>query len=707
MSEDVAGTASPSPARESDATTPIAFQAALAGDGLAIVDLVERDRYALSTGGRVTPRPADAEDLRFPVDAAVTVTTDAVAIDDVPAVLVRDGEGAMLATTDPPFERSFPAGEYHLEVCAPIKLYLRVEGPMTVTATVDGKRVAFDDERPVVVGARSKHEHPAATVTTTDDPRDVMAAVSTFGSALKTTSPERSFPTLRGHPPTVERGDTLSVPEGLAPPDTGVEVVVPPDYRHVYPVAPLAYYLGAEVVPGDRPQLRTDAGLTHDLAPDDGFEREVERVLTRTFLLDCVTRTEGLYDVDLHERAAIESRVDLDAAALYDRPLAERLAAYLSVPHERVADQVPTWHLTTDVAAAPDTIPALPFVVDDLAVVRTDAGLGATTADDSGSAAEQAAVESFMRSSAGDAGARPAVDLPSTDAMEHAWVGDGVPRGASKATAAAYRNRLERSPVEGDIAVTVVCNDEAMLAERDVVDEAYRSEDAAVDVTVRERLTTAELRAALADDVEFLHYIGHIDDDGFECADGTLDAATVAETGVDAFVLNACTSYDQGLALVEAGAVGGVVTLADVVNESAVRVGSTVARLLDNGYPLGAALDVAKKASYAGGDYTVVGDGSLTVATRASMEPRLHVVEPSEEGAELSIYSYANFTGGIGTIFTPHLDGVDQYYISSGHLDDFELEEARLSEYLSLDDVPVEAAGELWWPDELSLDELQ
>jgi hypothetical protein len=47
----------------------------------------------------------------------------------------------------------------------------------------------------------------------TTDAEDVMMAILTFRSALKTTSPERSFPTLRGHPPAIELNDRLEIPD--------------------------------------------------------------------------------------------------------------------------------------------------------------------------------------------------------------------------------------------------------------------------------------------------------------------------------------------------------------------------------------------------------------------------------------------------------------------------------------------------------------
>jgi hypothetical protein len=171
----------------------------------------------------------------------------------------------------------------------------------------------------------------------------VLRAVSTFGSALKTTSPERSYPTLRGHPPLVELGDHLRVPDGLEPPDTGITIEVPATRQAACVAAPLAYYLGATVEPGDRPRIVAD-GTEHRLDRHD-LETGVERSLKRAFLLDCVARTEGWYRTPLAARDAVEPHLDRDLADLYDAPLAERLAAALALPFDAVADALPAWPL--------------------------------------------------------------------------------------------------------------------------------------------------------------------------------------------------------------------------------------------------------------------------------------------------------------------------------------------------------------------------
>jgi hypothetical protein len=554
-------------------------------------------------------------------------------------------------------------------------------------------------------------------VTTTTDPEDVMAAVSTFGSALKTTSSERSFPTLRGHPPTVELGEELELPGEVAPPATGVTVEVPPDLQYVYPAAPLAHYLGATLEPGAVPRLVTDTGVEHDLAGGE-FHREVERVLKGTFLLDCVVRTEGLYDVDLQARREVERALDrdLNLAALYDRPLAERLAAYLSVPYDALAPAVPDWKLTAYVEATPESVETLPFLVDDLAVVRPagvaasdGAGEPAGAATDRTTARQAGVVDGLLRG-AGDWVAPapdPGVAVDGERTMELAWAGAGAPRGASKVTPMGFHNRLARDGPAADTRVVVVCNDEAMRAEHEAAGDAYRDGSLAVDR--REQLTTGELRDVLAGEASFLHFVGHVEEDGFRCPDGSLDARLLETVGLESFLLNACTSYHQGMALVEAGAVGGVVTLADVVNDHGVRVGSTVARLLDNGYPLRPALEIARHAYDAAADYVVVGDGRVRVAKTETTLLDLYRVSHDGEAYRLQFLSYTDRIAGMGTMKSPNVADNDLFFLGPGVVEEFRFDDAEsLLEFLHLPkEVPVLLEGALHWSTDVEAPDLQ
>jgi hypothetical protein len=413
--------------------------------------------------------------------------------------------------------------------------------------------------------------------------------------------------------------------------------------------------------------------------------------------------------------------VDLDFAALYDASLAERLAAYLDVPFGALESELPGWKLTARIVPEATNAEMLPFVVDDLGIVYTPAG------DQTPGATEPPeAVTDFLR--AGDVAPDPAsppagsfarsgdgateslddarmVQPTSTDAMEQSWVGEGTPVGASEALPEAYQHRLERSPAASDIDIVVVCNDSKMAEEEDVVDGIYGSRgDLPHEVTVHREVPTDEFRSLLDTDAAFLHYIGHVDEDGFECPDGTVDANSIENTAIDAFFLNACTSYEQGKSLIRAGAIGGVVTLRDVVNEGAVQIGRLLSELLTAGFPLRPALEIAQEEQPIGNQYLVIGDGSMTVTQPRVVTPNLCRVRTGDsEKYEVQFTAYAK-RGEIGTLFTPYLPDESKYYLVPGTSPWIDVSRSALREFLDIAVVPVYFHGDLCWSDDLLQD---
>jgi hypothetical protein len=668
------------------------------GCGLRIDDRIERRRCEIRTRGTVDPELADTDAFRSPVDTAVTVTTDGLTFDEVSRGFVHGPDGP--ADVEYFQTTSFGPGEYVLELSGPVKLYATVRGPMEVDAQVAELEIDFERPQTVRIGARSYHERPAATVTTTDDPADVMAAVSTFGSALKTTSSERSYPTLRGHPPSIERGEELSVPAGLTPPAETVRIEVPERLRDVLVVAPLAYYLGAPVRPGPEPRLVVD-GRGYGLDGAAGFETAVERILKRTFFLDCLVRTAGPRTVPLYERRVTEDALNVSVSDLYGRPNAERLAAYMDVPYEAVAEYVPTWKLSARVEPEGQSLEVLPFLVNDLSVIRSP-----STPSAEGSTASP--LEKRNRDSDSNGTGGPADDSPvepeRADSLEQAWVGDGAPMGASKAVPAAFRNRLDRDRRDGPIEIVVVCNDDEMLEERNVVEQVYGSrEELPMDVAVYEGLSTQRLRLLLESDVDFFHYIGHVDDEGLECPDGKVDAATLDDVSLDIFFLNACRSYQQGRHLIENGAIGGVVTLDDVINSGAIRIGKTLAKLLNYGFPLRSGLNIARDRSIVGSHYLVIGDGNADIAQVEPGVALLAEVDATPDGYDLTVSTYPTSEGGMGTQFRPAIPGVDEVYLCPGTLPTFEVTADVVREYLSTSVFPILLDGEFTWSDRATL----
>ena len=677
------------------------------GDGgLEIRDPIERRRVVLETDRAVSPTEVDPSTLRVPVGSAVRVVPGEVVLPNFVDLFVRNASGDTVADANSIQYRALPREEYVVEVNAPVKVYLIVDSALEVTVGPGGISLAFPEPTPVTIGARSYHHRPSATLTTTTDPDDLLIAISSLSSALKTTGPERSYPTLRGHPPLVELGDRLSVPDEIARPETGVRLELPATVEALFAAAPLAYYLGAELVAGEEPRLVTDDGLDYDLTRAGCLESTVRRVLEQVFFLDCLLRTEGYAGVDLSERATVEELVDLEFDQLYDEPLAEQLAAYLSVPYGDIAEAIPTWSLVACFPSDPAGVEALPFVVDDLAAVRVvepdriqpsdlrermvadylDGGSGPRFTR--GRQTENAHVESV-------------VALPESNAVEQVWFGPGLPWNASKGVTAAYRNGLGREPNAGPIDITVVRNDSTMDEESAAAADVYRTGvDLPFDVRVETDLSTAELRRTLAADADFLHYVGHIDPRGFRCRDGLLDAERLDAVGVDAFLLNGCRSYEQGVALVERGAIGGVVTLSEVINSGAVDVGRTMARLLNRGFPLRAALALARSGHALGGQYLIVGDGTIDVAQSENGAPMACELERLPNGeVELTPHTFLPSEGGMGTVTFPFLPSNDRHHLAPGTPGAFRLGEAETRQFFDQFITPAIVDGRLVFED--------
>ncbi|WP_435155057.1 hypothetical protein [Haladaptatus sp. DFWS20] len=533
-----------------------------------------------------------------------------------------------------------------------------------------------------------------------------MQAVSLFGSALKTTSPERSFPTLRGHPPLIEQGDEFSTPDGIEPPETGIELVLPRERAAVYTATPLAYYLGANVVPGENPRL-TAEGFEHSLTSSHGLETAIADTLQQVFFLDCLIRTEGYYQVDLHERQQVEPLVDLDFAALYDASPAERLEAYLSVPFETLEPYLPDWHLTTDVVPTPDNVKSLPFVANDLSLVRCPPKPTTRTVRSQPKPLTEFYRADFVRGT-DSASVNDIVQPDPSNSVENAWIGDGYPLGSNKTTVESCRRRIEQTvPDESNIEIHVVCNDERMK-EEGVVNEFYGFRDLLeFDVKISYGLTIDELTELFAQPLDFVHYIGHIDDQGVQCADGYLDAETLDTVRTKAFLLNACRSYEQGMALVENGSRGGVVTLSEIANVSATKVGRALARLLNTGFSLRTGLEIAKNEILTGYRYITVGDGGLSLVQCESGCPmHLRVRRRDEHSLEVDIVVYPSYPCGIGSLFRPHLNADNTQYLNSGVIDTRTVSEAKLDEYLDCGVLPVIFENRLNWSDKIVASDL-
>lgn len=691
---------------------------------VSVVDTIENTDFVIQTPERIDPEPVDDDVFYFPVDHGVTFEASGVVIPQSKAVYVYDLDEEKLAeNTTVGAEITIRPGRYEIDFLnTPMKFYLQVESSVEVQYKESKTHLLFDDICVTRIGARSLHNRPADTVVGTRHPEGMMKAVSTFSSALKTLTPERSFPTLRGHPPELTVGPELSIPASIEAPDTGVTIGIERDLSQVYTVAPLTFYLAAEIVPTDGGEPYIDAAGTRlSLDRGNGFTDGVHRTLERQFIFDCVLRTEGLYAVDLHERNVMQEEIDLDFAATYDLPIEERVATCFDLPAEAFA-RPSSWNLVADVAGDLDNANLLPYFVKDLAHVRSDE----YTEQASSAEPTSEEIQNFMRnrgapltrsteyrsgSSENESADRndileEVVTPPESDALGHAWADDYFPIGAAKPTVDSFQRRHDAISRESPLTkVTVVCNEESMRGESNAM---YGFRDViSLNVEVLFDIDTEGLREVLKRDTDFFHYIGHVDDHGMQCPDGALDLQSLEYTGVDAFFLNACESYEQGMALLDAGARGGIVTVADVYNVIATKFGRRVARLMDAGFDLYGALDVGQDGTLAGGSYAIVGDGRTRICEPTDGMPMLYEIKSENDGEyAVNVHSYPTLTYDIGTMTSFSIDSVDLKYIECGTNQLDGVNSYHLDFLLEEDGIPVQIDEELYWSDNVKMDDL-
>jgi hypothetical protein len=677
-------------------------------NGLEIVDRIERHRYHLTTHTPTSIESVDCDRIPYPVDAAVEIATDSITLPTNIHVYIRGSDKSLISEVKPSEQAFFSDDEYILDLSGPMKVYVSVESSLQVYSDTKRTHVNFGDISTATIGARSYHTRPATTITTTTNPSDWMEAVSLFSSALKTITPDRSYPTLRGHPPSIEVGNQVNYPDEIERPDTGIEIEIPSTIQNVIAVAPLAYYLGAKLVPGSNIRLTTGTGYSHELSNKEEIGQFVKKTLKQVFFLDCIVRAGGITPISVHNQNKVESVVNFDVSAVYNHSLGKQVEKYLEVPFSDLDPYVPEWRLETQLDPTTGAIEFLPYITNSLSLVNTQKN----RSDLQQSAPIQTEVISeFTRDGRDDFTRRrhlirngesgPDPVAPSST-VRQIWGSQDGSEIISTTPLAAFQNSARRNPREDPIDIKVVCNDSSMREEFDNANGAYGNRDELpFSIGLYYDLTTADLEDLLTSDSDFLHYIGHIDVDGFQCSDGKLNASVLEESNVKAFLLNACQSRNQGLHLVEAGSIGGIVTLGEVVNSGAIRIGHTIAQLLNQGFPLYGALDIARNESVIGQQYIIVGDGMTTIAQTETDVPNVCISNKDGQQYLTRIKTYDSIEAQRGSVFTPYLDSVDDYYLVPDTTNEMLVEGEKFQRFLEQGRFPVLLDGSVCWSDEI------
>ncbi|XVH31857.1 hypothetical protein ACNS7O_01380 [Haloferacaceae archaeon DSL9] len=637
-----------------------------------------------------------------PIDATVSGSTTALRFPSgfVTAEALDGAETFQLGGNPGPL--SLPDRKQLCRISASILVYLRFDNSATISRPdPDSVLFAFPEPTAVTIGFRSRIKAPTETITIPRTLDGVATALSLLPRANQTTTPDRSFPTMRDHPPLITFGAEYDLPTGVDPgySETNIEFRMPPDLSYLLTGSSLAHYLGATVsvenVPA--PELHF-ADSVYAFEPLPNFEMEAASLLRRVFWLDCLVRNAGPHGTDLAE-ADLLADLSIDPGPVYHRSLDQRLSIYLDTPFERISSDLPEWHLSMYLDADFGVVRSLPYLLYTLPNVFL--------AQSSTLPSEEwlsRSLDDFYR----------ARDAPSVDLLQpelrtgrvHGWLAEGAPIDVFKAVPEAYENRAKYyDRADETISIVAILNETEMSDEHTEAADIYRerADELGLDVTVRENLSRSCLASVFRANHDFVHYIGHCEEDGLRCRDGNLSIDAIEESNAQTFFLNACGSYYEGVSLVEKGSIAGAATFNRVLDKDAARVGTTFAKLLVHGYSVEEALDYARRRVMTGKDYIAVGDGTHTlVQAEDFVSGHTRLTKRGPESFEIVVNAYAPWTTGgyyqsnLNSDTELHLHGSPRTYL---------ITKEELTLFLDTMVLPIIYDGDLRWPEKI-LEEL-
>jgi hypothetical protein len=662
----------------------ISITAAESNNGLIVEDPGERDNYYITTDCPVSPETVATSRIDAPLDTVVRITASRLSFIGHPSILVHCPDGTIADGREETVWTD--TKEYVVELDLQAKFYLKIRGPFSINLGPRLLTIELTEQAESYVGARSRHTRPIESIQTTRRPEDIMKAVSTFGASLKTLSCERSYPTLRGHPPSIQLGDELQIPNNVNAPDTSLYIECPPELEAIYSLSPLAFYLGCELKPGDTAQIVTENGGRFALeSPRKDIHELANQTLNHILFMDCIVRTEDERPWSLKEREHIEEKLEFSPEALYGTQFIDRLPYYFTVNYDTIRPHIPNWRLSATVQTTVDVAPSLPYLAFELAEIKPlDPQYKQTLAGPlQSNSTERGSKQTFQ-----------ATTFPA-DQQHHTWVGDGILSGASKLLPKGYENNHSSEHSEGPIKAAVVCNDEKMLSEHQSVSDIYDDETPLpYEIASYESVTTEKLRLIIESGLDFLHFIGHIDDQGVKCKDGYFDPADIDETGVDVFLLNACNSYRVGVELINKGAIGGVVTLEDVLNDTAVDFGKTLAELFEDGFSISNAVGAANDIHPKSPEYLVIGQLDAQLKRATSFSQSISTITRTGDTYTIEMETFMNGPVAGGMYFAEFIGDQDMQ-LAPDYSENPCMSKSEVEEYLSKAEDTIIYDGEL------------
>ncbi|MFW5905343.1 MAG: hypothetical protein ACOCUO_00685 [archaeon] len=341
-----------------------------------------------------------------------------------------------------------------------------------------------------------------------------------------------------------------------------------------------------------------------------------------------------------------------DLEVLYDLPMRDRLAEYLAVPFEDVEHLGPRWGMTAYVSPTLSGAEFLPYVADELGIIRNPRG---TRIEDREARTSLGVPDERSRIYVTHGDEERYLVRPELfdDSVEHVWFADHIPVGATKGTLPAFENALDRQASTPPIEIALVGSDDFQREDR-LPEDAYGLRDEfQFDVHRFADVDANQLRSILTRDFDVLHFVGETRPDGFVTSDGILALSDLHQVEIGVFFLQSDHSFEEALWLAEHGALGGIGTVGSVEEDQSFKFGTILAGLLNMGFPLRGALDIARQEISGGDQFVLVGNGSIDVVQSDSSIPVLVTVEQAGKEFILNWESYPSGAFRVGSRVQP------------------------------------------------------
>ncbi|MFC4408352.1 hypothetical protein [Haloarchaeobius iranensis] len=579
--------------------------------------------------------------LRTQQDAVVGGRVSELSVQAQYPTLTRldEAEGESVEQVDICDSCVLDSGQFELGVDTPVQTVVRFAGPATVERTEsDDIVLSFDQPSPVSIGFASMLRYPRHTVTVPRTNEGLATAMSQFPAALKTTSPMRSTTDGRQHPPAIEFGETLDIPDAVRElvPDSDFVLKIPDRRDLLFQSAPLAYYLGASVTVHDgSPVLAaTDGSFEYRFDGPPRFQYEAMALLRRVYLLDNVlwNGTEG--DESLRERHVIEA-LGLDEDRLLEASLPERLRTYMAAPFDRVSSTLPEWHTVSYVEPTFENAKALPGLMRYLSAVFDPDTYPTGGAASIPAEFHDTVPDRLLEASCHGSAVVWLADAPRPDAR---------PFVACPRTFTSAPRYLDRD--EGADAVVVACNDTSRRAEATALADRYRTYTPdTVAIHEHTELSRAELSDLFERGADFLHFVGDVTD-GFDCRDGRLAPEDLPDSNIRLVFLDGARTADTTTACIERGSMGGFAVEGDSLLAEETR--ECVTGLLVRGFTAEQAVRYAVAHTDTDASLVAVGDGFQQLVRTMSLWCTQMTVEPlGPNRFALNLYPYIPEAGFI------------------------------------------------------------